>query len=98
MKPKRRVNMIIKAIVFSLLLSLTALNIQPVNLWADDTSTKSEKAVSAQEQNRVVDFATRGCLIGFVVGFILPGAGNVIGCAVGALVGGNAGTTERTER
>ncbi len=90
--------MIRKAVVFSLLLSLVALSIQPAYLWADDTSTKSEQAVSTQEQNRIVDFAARGCAVGFVIGFVLPGAGNVIGCAVGALVGGNAGTTERTER
>jgi hypothetical protein len=94
-KGNRRIIMTIKAIVFSLLLSLAALNIQPVNLWAEDPATTSEKEISTQEKQRIVDFACGGCVFGFFVGSVLPGAGNVIGCALGALVGGNAGRTER---
>ena len=85
--------MIVKAIVFSLLLSLAALNVQPANLWADDSATTSEKAESASNQNqqRMLNFAIGGCLFGGVIGSVLPLAGNIIGCAVGALVGANLG-------
>lgn len=83
--------MIIKAVVFSLLLSLAVLNIQPAYVWAADSAATSEKVESTQNQQRIVDYAGRGCLFGFVIGFVLPGAGNVIGCAVGALMGANLG-------
>lgn len=85
--------MIVKAVIFSLLLSLAALNIQPANLWAADSAATSEQGESASNQNqqRVVDYAGRGCLFGAVIGFALPGAGNVIGCALGALMGANLG-------
>lgn len=90
---ERGIIMLVKAFVFSLLLTLAALNIQPAHVWADDTAATSEKAVTASNQNqqRMVDFAFGGCLFGLVVGSVFPGAGNVIGCALGALAGANLG-------
>lgn len=60
----------------------------PTLSYADPaTPGENTTTTTTGEKHEDAMGAAKGCATGAVAGFVIPGLGNIIGCAVGGLVG-----------